>query len=295
MIATALRRLSSPAGAAPPSVRVARNLRPPAAAPAPRRRKVRTIFISDVHLGTRECKAEALAAFLRAHDCETLYLVGDIVDGWRLKRSWFWKPAHDAVIHEILRKAESGRRVVYIPGNHDEVLRPHAGRTLAGVEIVAEALHRTADGRDFLVLHGDCFDGAVRHARWLVPLGDAAYGVAMWLSERIVDLRRLCGLPRWSLAAWLKRAAKNAVAYIDRFERAVAREVAERGLDGAICGHIHHAAIRRVGEALYCNDGDWVDSCTALVEDEDGALSVVDATGRALIVEEARFAAARAA
>ena len=293
MFATALRRLV-PAG---PSARIgADSIRPflPAndAEPEPKQCDRRTIFISDVHLGTRGCKAAALASFLRQQSCQTLYLVGDIIDGWRLKRSWFWRSAHGEVIQEILNKVQAGTRVIYIPGNHDEVLRPYAGLNLAGVDIRQEAIHRTADGRSFLVIHGDCFDGVVRYAPFLAHLGDWAYDLTMWLSERVSDARRIFGLPHWSLARYLKRTVKNAVSYIGRFEEAVARETLARGLDGAICGHIHHAEIRRIGRVLYCNDGDWVDSCTALVEAHDGTLSVVSARGEILISERGPMAAA---
>jgi UDP-2,3-diacylglucosamine pyrophosphatase LpxH len=285
MIATALRKLAPQARRSDGGNVV--SLRPPEAAPpAPEALpRLRTIFISDVHLGTRGCKGEALAAFLRRHACETLYLVGDIVDGWRLKRSWYWRPAHTEVIQEILRKAQSGTRVIFIPGNHDEALRPYAGLNLAGVDVRFEAVHRTADGRDFLVMHGDYFDGVVRYAKWLAHLGDWAYDIALWVSERVCDVRRWLGLPHWSLAAYLKRTVKNAVEYIGRFEDAVARETEQRGLDGAICGHIHHASIRRIGRILYCNDGDWVESCTALVETPDGAFEILSATGETLARE----------
>ncbi|MCC6918912.1 MAG: UDP-2,3-diacylglucosamine diphosphatase [Alphaproteobacteria bacterium] len=283
MIATALRRLALDLEPAPTPAND-RNV--------PELHRRRTIFISDVHLGTRGCKADALAAFLRSHACDTLYLVGDIIDGWRLKRSWYWRPSHDAVIREVLKKAQNGTRVVYITGNHDEALRPYAGHNLAGVELRNEAIHTTADGRSFLILHGDCFDGVVRYASFLAHLGDWAYDGALWLSERVSDVRRLLGLRHWSLATYLKRTVKNAVAFIGKFEEAVARETLARGLDGAICGHIHHAQIRRIGRVLYCNDGDWVESCTALVEGFDGAFQVVGADGEPLIEERPRLALA---
>jgi UDP-2,3-diacylglucosamine pyrophosphatase LpxH len=290
MIASALRRFSPVVAAANFNSQIP--VRAAADAPRPDARRRRTIFISDVHLGTRGCKAEALTAFLQAHECDTLYLVGDIVDGWRLKRSWYWRPAHDAVIQEILRKARSGTRVIYIAGNHDEALRPYAGLNLAGVEIRNEAIHTTADGRSFLILHGDQFDGVVRYASFLAHLGDWAYDIALWVSERISDVRRMLGLCHWSLATYLKRTVKNAVAFIGKFEEAVARETLARGLDGAICGHIHHAAVRRIGRVLYCNDGDWVESCTALVEGFDGTFQIVGADGEPLIEERPHLAMA---
>ena len=235
----------------------------------------RTIFISDVHLGTRGCKAEALADFLARHSCETLFLVGDIVDGWRLKRRWHWPEAHNRVLHEILRKVDEGTRVIYIPGNHDEALRDYCGRSIAGVEIAHEAVHEIAGGKRLLVLHGDRFDGVIACAKWLAHLGEWAYTLALELNEFCSAIRRALGLPYWSLSAFLKRKVKNAVEYVCRFEDAVAREAVSRGFDGVVCGHIHHAAIEQLGGVLYCNDGDWVESCTALVEDARGALEIL--------------------
>ncbi len=232
--------------------------------------------MSDIHLGTPGCKAELLLEFLAAHDCGTLYLVGDIVDGWRMRRRVYWRPAHEAVIAEILRRAQAGTRVVYVPGNHDEALRPYAGLDFAGVEVRMEAVHEAADGRRYLVMHGDHFDGVVMYARWLAHLGDWAYAAALAANEGLAAVRRRFGMPYWSLSAWLKRTVKNAAQYIGKFEEAVAREAEARGLDGVVCGHIHHASLRRIGRVLYANDGDWVESCTALVEDETGALSIVD-------------------
>jgi len=247
--------------------------RTPAQAFAPRRH--RTIFISDVHLGTRGCKADMLADFLAANDCETLYLVGDIVDGWQLKRRWFWTPAQTRVVHEILRKADNGTRVVYIPGNHDEFLRRYCGRVIAGIEIAAEAIHQTADGKRLLVLHGDAFDTVVEYAKWLAHIGDHAYCLALALSDRLHTLRVRLGRPYWSLSAYLKRTVKNAVEYVSRFEEVVARAALPRQVDGVLCGHIHHAEIRRIGPILYLNDGDWVESCTAVVEDARGHLEIL--------------------
>lgn len=238
-------------------------------------RQHRTIFISDVHLGTRGCKAELLADFLAANSCETLYLVGDIVDGWQLKRRWFWNPAQTRVIQEILKKADDGTRVIYVPGNHDEFMRAYAGRVIAGVEIKLEDIHETADGRRIWVLHGDRFDSVIGYAEWLAHVGDRAYCLALALNDRLHALRRTLGLPYWSLSAYLKRAVKNAVEYVSRFEEIVARATTPKGVDGVICGHIHHAEIRRIGPILYLNDGDWVESCTALVEDARGHLEIL--------------------
>jgi UDP-2,3-diacylglucosamine pyrophosphatase LpxH len=235
----------------------------------------RTIFISDTHLGTRGCKADALADFLAHNTCQTLYLIGDIVDGWRLKHRWFWPPAHNRVIEEILLKIDRGTRVIYVPGNHDEVLRDYCGREIAGVELMRETVHETADGRRLLILHGDRFDGVIAYARWLAFLGDWAYARALELNEVCAAVRRIFGLPYWSLSAYLKQKVKNAVEYICRFENAVVEEARRHGLDGVVCGHIHHAAIHTVDGILYANDGDWVESCTALTEDARGHLEIL--------------------
>jgi len=241
-------------------------------------RRHRTIFISDVHLGTPGCKAELLADFLTHNDCRTLYLVGDIVDFWRLKRSWFWSAAHSRVIDAILAKVRGGTRVIYVPGNHDEAFRDYCGVLLAGVELLSETTHRTADGREFLVIHGDAFDGIVTYARGLALLGDRAYAAALWLNDVVNIARRRFGLPYWSLSAFLKHRVKNAASFIGDFERAVARAAHLRGVDGVVCGHIHKAQIKTIDGIVYCNDGDWVESCTALIEDARGRLEIVEWT-----------------
>jgi UDP-2,3-diacylglucosamine pyrophosphatase LpxH len=246
---------------------------PHPAGPGPKRH--RTIFISDTHLGTRGCKAEALADFLARNSCDTLYLVGDIVDGWQLKRRWYWNVAQSHVVGEVLRKVDEGTRVIYVPGNHDEFLREYCDRTVMGVEVIRETIHVTADGKRLLVLHGDQFDGVIAYARWLAHLGDWAYGTALKLNDMLGSVRRMFGMPYWSLSAYLKQQVKKAVEYISRFEVAVARAAEARGVDGVVCGHIHQAEIRRIGGVLYLNDGDWVESCTALVEDARGNLEIL--------------------
>ena len=222
-----------------------------------------------------------LADFLAHNECRTLFLVGDIVDGWQLKRRWFWDAAHDAVVVEILRKVDSGTRVIFVPGNHDEFARGYAGRQFlggvksGGIEIVNETIHETADGKRLLVLHGDRFDGIVTNAKWLAHLGDWAYGVTLRWNDWLFKARKALGLPYWSLSAWLKHQVKNAVEYISAFEELVAAEARARGADGVVCGHIHHAEIRMIGDVLYCNDGDWVESCSALVEDARGNMEIL--------------------
>jgi UDP-2,3-diacylglucosamine pyrophosphatase LpxH len=235
----------------------------------------RTIWISDIHLGTRGCKAEFLLDFLRHSESEQLYLVGDVIDGWRLKRSWYWAQNHNDVIQQVLRKARTGTRVFYIPGNHDEWLRDYVDLQVGGVELVRDRIHVTADGRRLLVLHGDDFDGVVRYARWLAHLGDWAYDLTLRLNHLFNLVRRRLGYPYWSLSAYLKFKVKNAVQFIGAFAEAIAEEARQRRVDGIVCGHIHHAEIRDLGGVLYCNDGDWVESCTALVEHFDGALEII--------------------
>lgn len=240
------------------------------------RRRYRTVFLSDVHLGTRGARCDFLVDFLRRVECERLYLVGDIVDGWRLRKSWYWDADHDEVIRLVLRMARTGTQVTYIPGNHDEMFRGWLGLEVAGVRLAREAAHVTADGRRLLVIHGDEFDSVVRYAKVLAHLGDWAYDWALTLNRWFNFARRRLGYPYWSLSQWLKRQVKEAVKAIDRFETALAGEARRRGFDGVVCGHIHHAEMREVGGVLYVNDGDWVESCTALVEHPDGRLELVD-------------------
>ncbi|MBX3498657.1 MAG: UDP-2,3-diacylglucosamine diphosphatase [Alphaproteobacteria bacterium] len=235
----------------------------------------RTIYLSDIHLGTRGCQAELLLDFLKHNESDHLYLVGDIVDGWRLKRWWYWPQAHNDVVQKVLRKARKGTHVVYVPGNHDEAARDYCGLTFGGVQVMREAFHETADGKRLLIIHGDEFDAVVRYARWLAILGDWAYALALRLNVMMNTVRRLLRLPYWSLSAWLKYKVKNAVSYIADFEKAVAAEARRRHVDGVVCGHIHHAQIRTIDGVTYCNDGDWVESCTALVEDYDGRMSIL--------------------
>ncbi len=238
----------------------------------------RTVFISDTHLGTRGARSDFLVDFLRSIQCETLYLVGDIIDGWRLRKSWYWDEYCDEALRLVLRLARDGTRVVYIPGNHDEMFRGWLpmGLEVGGVQLRREDVHVTADGRRLLVMHGDEFDSVVRYARFLALLGDGAYTMALVLNRYFNAVRRRLGYPYWSLSAWLKRQVKEAVKAIARFEGALVAEARRRGLDGVVCGHIHHAEMRDVGGVLYLNDGDWVESCTALVEHGDGRLELVD-------------------
>jgi len=243
--------------------------------PASRPTHYRTIWISDVHLGARGCQAEHLLDFLRETESTTLYLVGDIVDGWRLKKWWYWPQPHNDVVQKILRKARKGAQVVYIPGNHDSFARRYAGYSFGNLHIMNDAVHETADGRRLLVMHGDEFDTVVRYARWLAYLGDNAYHLALRLNVIVNGVRRMLGLPFWSLSAFAKQRVKQAVNYIGAFEAAVANAAKTRGVDGVVCGHIHHAERREMEGVEYINDGDWVESCTALVEHHDGRLEIL--------------------
>ncbi|MBN8480416.1 MAG: UDP-2,3-diacylglucosamine diphosphatase [Xanthomonadales bacterium] len=239
--------------------------------------RVRSVFISDVHLGTRACQAERLLGFLRAYPSDHLYLVGDIVDFWAMKREVRWTPAQNTVVQKILRRARHGGQVTFIPGNHDEALREHVGITLGDIRLERECVHETADGRRYLVLHGDEFDQVTRHHRWLAVLGDKGYDLLVRMNIGLSWLRRRLGISGyWSLAGYAKRRIRTAVDFIDDFERSVARAVRDRGLDGVICGHIHVAALREVDGVAYVNCGDWVDSCTAIVEHHDGRLELVE-------------------
>ena len=240
--------------------------------------RYRTIWISDIHLGTRGCKAEFLLDFLRNSESDYLYLVGDIIDGWRLKKSWYWTTAHNDVVQAILHKARRGTKVIYVPGNHDEALRDFTGYHFGGVYVTREAVHVSANGRRLLVIHGDQFDAVVKHAKWLALLGDWAYNVALSANHWVGMARRLLGLNYWSLSAYLKAKVKNAVQYIDKYEHAVVAEARRRKVDGIVCGHIHKAEIRTIDGIVYCNDGDWVESCTALVESFDGQLEIIEWT-----------------
>ena len=240
----------------------------------PKHPAFRSLFISDVHLGIRGCKAELLLDFLKHHDAETIYLVGDIVDGWRLRRNWYWPQKHNDVMQKLLRKGRKGARIIFVPGNHDEFLRDYVGNHFGGIVVKREAMHETADGRRRLIIHGDEFDVVVRYARWLALLGDVAYETALSVNAVFNKVRRRFGFPYWSLSAWLKLKVKNAVSYIGEFEKALTDIARRNDADGVVCGHIHHASIRRIDGIDYGNCGDWVESCTAVIEHHDGRLEL---------------------
>jgi len=235
----------------------------------------RTIWISDVHLGTTGCQAQRLLEFLRATESETLYLVGDIIDGWQLKRRWYWEQSHNNVVQTVLKKAKKGTNVIFVPGNHDEVVRQFIDLDFGGIKIRDELIHTTANGKRMLVIHGDRFDGVIACAKWLAYVGDNLYTMILKFNQWFNSWRARAGLPYWSLSQYLKGKVKNAVNYISSFEEALAAEAHKKGLDGVICGHIHKPEIRDINGITYCNDGDWVESLSALVEDPSGELRLV--------------------
>ena len=235
----------------------------------------RTLFISDVHLGKRGCRADLFLDFLRHHDADTIYLIGDIIDGWALKGGWYWPQSHNDVIQKLLRKVRKGTRMVFLPGNHDEFARDYDGMSFGGIEVMDSVVHTMADGRRFLVIHGDQFDIVVNHARWLALLGDWAYEAALFSNHWFNKARRALGFPYWSFSAWAKLKVKDAVSFIGAFEVALADEARKRGCGGVVCGHIHHAAIRDMAGITYVNAGDFVESCTAVAEHADGRLEIV--------------------
>jgi UDP-2,3-diacylglucosamine pyrophosphatase LpxH len=241
--------------------------------PAPRAlQPVRAVFLSDIHLGTLECQAERLLSFIESVQTDCLYLVGDIIDLWALRGGLYWPASHAAVLRAILAKARSGTRVVYVPGNHDEQCRDLCGQVLVGIEVRRECIHVLRDGRQLLVLHGDEFDAAVKCGQLMAVLGTQLYDLFLRWGYRLNRVRRLFGLGHWSLVTWLKGRVGNVRRHVERFERAAASEARRRGLDGVVCGHIHRPAVCELEGVLYCNDGDWVEHATALVEDAQGEL-----------------------
>jgi len=235
----------------------------------------RTIFLSDIHLGTKGCQAERLAHFLKHHTCERLYLVGDIIDGWRMRSSIYWPQAHINVLRRFLTLAKRGTEVIYVTGNHDEFLRKYSPLTVGNVHLVDEAEHVTATGKRLLVVHGDEYDVITRYHRWVAFLGDAGYTVLLELNRHLNSLRSRCGYGYWSLSAWIKHRVKRAVSFIGDYEQALVHQCRKAGYHGVVCGHIHHAEIRDLDGTTYMNCGDWVESCTALVEDEHGEFAIV--------------------
>jgi UDP-2,3-diacylglucosamine pyrophosphatase LpxH len=239
-------------------------------------RRYRAVFLSDIHLGTRGCQAEWLLDFLRGMSCEHLYLVGDIIDGWQMRKGLHWPQTHNDVIQKMLRLGRKGARITYVPGNHDSGLRDFAGEHFGGVVVAREAVHTCADGRRLLVLHGDMFDSSIRHGPVIAYAAHITYVLVLWLNTLFARFGRRFGGTYFSLAAWLKTQSRNAQRFVDRFEMTAAAEAGRRGLDGIVCGHIHQAQLRNIDGVTYANDGDWVESCTALVEHFDGRLEILN-------------------
>lgn len=243
-------------------------------------KRFRSIFVSDIHLGTKGCQAELLLDFMRHHDAHTWYLIGDIIDTWRLRRRWYWPQSHNDVVQKFLRKSRKGATIIFIPGNHDEPFRHYCGTHFGDVQVCRDAIHTAADGRRFLVVHGDEFDGVIRYAKWLAILGDYGYRALLSANTGFNRLRHRLGFGYWSLSAYVKGAVKNALQYIEDYETALMEEAQKRGVDGVICGHIHKAEIRRMGNILYLNDGDWVESATAIIEHMDGQFELIHWAGQ---------------
>ena len=236
--------------------------------------RLRSVFLSDVHLGSRDCRARELLQFLDTFEADYLFLVGDIVDFWSLRRSFYWPAEHNEVLRAILSKANEGTKVIYVPGNHDDNMREFCGSLFGNLSIRRKYVHATADGREFLVMHGDEFDTVVKCSRWLAQFGAWAYELMMRLNRSVNTCRRVLGMPYWSLATYLKLRLPKAVRYVAAFEHAAAQAARARKLHGIVCGHIHRPGMREIDGVLYCNDGDWVESCTALVEAGNGQLSL---------------------
>lgn len=257
--------------------------------------RVRAIFISDVHLGTRACQADRLLAFLREYEADHVYLLGDIVDFWAMNRSIQWAPSHNTVVQKVLRRARHGAEVIFIPGNHDEALREYAGVSFGDIRVESEWVHVAADGRKYWLIHGDEYDQVTRHHRWVAVLGDVAYNALVRINLFISRLRRLFRRPGyWSLAGYAKQKVKKAASFIFDFEDAIVHAARQRGMDGVICGHIHWPADRDVGGVRYLNCGDWVDTCSGIVEYLDGRIEVVR-WGNMAAADEALAAAAASA
>jgi len=239
------------------------------------KRRYRSIFISDIHLGTRDAKTAFLKDFLEHIECEYLYLVGDIFDLWKLKKGWHWPQANNDILRLVFRMAQKGTRVIYIPGNHDEMFRAYTGNLFNGVQVEREAVHCSTNGRRYLVIHGDEFDCIMRHNKWLAYVGDGAYDFLLWLNHWFNAVRRRLGFSYWSLSAFLKQQTKSAVNFIGNFEKLVCHEAERRGVTGIICGHIHHAVMQEIDGVEYKNSGDWIESCTALAEHGDGSFELL--------------------
>lgn len=238
-------------------------------------KQYRTLFVSDLHLGLGACQADLFLDFFKTVEAEKIYLVGDVIDFWRIRKRPQWYQSHNDVVQKLLRRVRKGTKMIYIPGNHDEILRSYVGMQIGGIDLKRRDIHETADGRKFLIIHGDEFDIVVRHAKWLAYLGDGAYNLALWANTHFNWVRRKAGLEYWSLSAYLKQRVKKAVNFIGEFESALSQEAHKHKVDGVICGHIHQVAMKQIGDVLYINTGDWVESCTAVGETMDGSFEII--------------------
>ncbi|MEP2980265.1 MAG: UDP-2,3-diacylglucosamine diphosphatase [Lentilitoribacter sp.] len=238
--------------------------------------KYRAIFLSDIHLGTKGCQADMLLDFLREYDAEFIYLVGDIFDGWRLKKGWFWPQSHNDVVQKLLRKSRKGSKIIYVPGNHDEVMRNYLGTHFGGIEVKDRDIYTSLRGEQFLIIHGDQYDMVVMNAKWLAHVGDWAYETTLKLSRYVNKIRRFWGGQYWSLSRWAKHKVKTAVNFIGDYEQVLILEAQKEKVDGIICGHIHHPTINKMGSITYINTGDWVENCSAIVERHDGEFELIE-------------------
>lgn len=237
--------------------------------------KYRTIWLSDIHLGSTGCQADTLLDFLRVNDSDTLVLVGDIIDFWALKRKPYWPVSHNTVVQKVLKKARADTTVVFIPGNHDEYLRDYLDHTFGDITLHRDYIHTLADGRAILCVHGDDFDVVTRYHKWVAKLGDVGYDFLLCVNRHFNTFRSKLGLGYWSLSAYVKHKVKSAVNFIGEYEESVVKAAQEYHVDGVLCGHIHHAEIKTINGMLYMNTGDWVESCTAIVEHYDGTLELI--------------------
>jgi UDP-2,3-diacylglucosamine pyrophosphatase LpxH len=235
----------------------------------------KTVFISDIHLGTRMSQANQLLEFMKTFECEKIYLVGDIIDCWSMSKKTIWTQFHNDVIQKLLRRARKGTEIIYIPGNHDDVMRNYCDNEFGHVIIVKDTVHIGVDGKFYFVTHGDQFDIVMRNAKWLAHFGSWAYDISIQMSGIVNKIRTIFGLPYWSLSAYLKNTVKESVNFIGDYEETLTNYVKGKGLNGIICGHIHHANIRNIDGIEYMNCGDWVESCTALVEHYDGKFEII--------------------
>lgn len=238
-------------------------------------RKYKSVFVSDVHLGTKMSQAGSFLEFIKLIECEKLYLVGDIIDGWAMHRSFYWPQQHNDVIQKLMRKARKETEVIYLPGNHDEFLRSFGDHEFGNIKLQNTAIHVGINGKKYIVMHGDQFDVVVNNMKWLAHLGSWAYDVSIMLNVLVTKIRNMFNLPYWSLSAWAKYKVKEAVNFIGEYEQNLSSYAKSKSADGIICGHIHHANIRNIDNISYMNSGDWVESCTALVENLNGSWEII--------------------